>query len=60
MPVYVTKKQQVKKVSRKTKLGDLVQTKAKFDLSSECEKINYWNLFVVSNSDNKTTKKQMP
>ena len=42
------------------KLGDLVPAKAKFDLSSQCEKINYWNLFVVSNFDNKTTKKQMP
>ena len=49
VPFFAEKKQQVSKIKKNTKYAKEISQKSKFNLSSECEKINYWNtLFMKS------------
>lgn len=49
VPFFAEKKQQVSKIKKNTKYAKVISQKSKFNLSSECEKINYWNtLFMKS------------
>lgn len=49
VPFFAKKKQQATKIKKNSKYSKVIQQKSKFQLSSECEKINYWNtLFMKS------------